>query len=133
MEKPRYKCWTKAVIGESGKPGTSLKWVLSRRAWFKVFERRIECGDWIIRFSEIQNAIVYRTRQNFIPVTVLSIATAEESYQFGFNPWANPIMYLHLPYREETVKLKNHNPYLWYIKLIAIGSALGWISWGWLK
>jgi len=91
MEKPVYKCWTKGITGASGEPTASLNWRFSCRAWFKVFEHRMECGDWIIRFSEIQNIIVYRTRQHFIPVTVLLVETEEKAYQFGFNPWADPI------------------------------------------
>jgi len=38
-----------------------------------------------------------------------------------------------MPYREKTVKLKNHNSYLLYIQLIAFGSILGWIKWEWLE
>jgi hypothetical protein len=42
----------------------------------------------------------------FMPVPVLQIQASGQTYQFGFNPWANPMKHLTIPYREETVKLK---------------------------
>lgn len=42
----------------------------------------------------------------FIPVLVLKLVTPERSYQFGFNPWANPVAYLPIETREEKIRLK---------------------------
>jgi hypothetical protein len=106
MTEQIYKCWTKATNKERGTLRRSHNWIASRRAWFKIFTDRIECGDWNIPFAEIQEAVVYRGRQMRIPVTVLQIEALGQTYQFGFNPWANPVKYLSLPYREERVTIK---------------------------
>jgi hypothetical protein len=106
MSTPLYKCWTKATTRETGVPRRSYNWAFARRAWFKVFSDKIECGDWNIPFSEIQQAGVYRGKQMFMPIQILEIQTSGGTYQFGFNPWADPIKHLAIPYREERVKLK---------------------------
>ena len=107
MTEPIYKCWTKATNREVGNPRRSHSWITSRRAWFKIFTDRIECGDWRIPFVEIQEVVVYLGKQMLIPVTVLQIEAFGQNYQFGFNPWANPIKYLSVPYREERVRIKH--------------------------
>jgi hypothetical protein len=97
---------TKATRRETGELRLSVNWVLSRRGWFKVFPDRIECGDWSIPFSDIEEPILYHSRQAFVPVSVLKIRAGAETYQFGFNPWANPERHLPIPYRQERVSLK---------------------------
>ena len=42
----------------------------------------------------------------FVPVNVLELQTEKETFQFGFNPWANPFKYLKINYEIENVKLK---------------------------
>ena len=106
MTEPIYKCLTKVTNKAAGTPSHSFNWVISRRGWFKIFTDRIECGNWKIPFAEVQEMLVYRGKQMLIPVTVLQIETSGETYQFGFNPWANPIKYLSVPYREERVRIK---------------------------
>ena len=106
MEKPLYKCMTKATNRETGEPQRSLNWALSHRGWFRIFADRIECGPWQIPFSAIREAVLFRSRQSFIPVSILMIRAGTETYQFGFNPWAHPEKYLAIAYREERVKLK---------------------------
>ena len=107
MDEPIYKCWTKATNMEGETLRRSHHWITSRRAWFKIFTDRIECGNWNIPFEKIQEAVVYRGKQMLIPVTVIKIEAFGQNYQFGFNPWANPIKYLSVPYREERVRIKH--------------------------
>jgi len=104
MRELRYKCWTKATGRESGDPRRSAVWAGSRRAWFKVFVDRIECGDWIIVSSSIQEAVLFETRQLFIPVFVLRLSTGDITYQFGFNPWCRVAQ--HLPFKVERRRVK---------------------------
>ena len=106
MTTPIYKCWTKATNREGGTLRRSQNWITSRRSWFKIFTDRIECGNWNIPFAEMQEVVVYRGKQMLIPVTVLKIEAFGQTYQFGFNPWANPIKYLSIPYRKEKVRVK---------------------------
>ncbi|MEM8643061.1 MAG: hypothetical protein AAGG51_30225 [Cyanobacteria bacterium P01_G01_bin.54] len=104
MSKLRYKCWTKATDQESSDPRHSVAWVVSRRGWFSVFDDRLECGDWIIPSSTIQEAVLFEARQLFIPVFILKISTADTTYQFGFNPWCRVAQ--HLPFKVEHRRIK---------------------------
>lgn len=107
MTAPIYKCWTKATNREGGTLRRSHNWITSRRAWFKIFTDRIECGDWNIPFAEIEEIVVYRVKQMLIPFTVLQIEACGKTYQFGFNPWAKPLHYLPISYREEQIHIKH--------------------------
>ena len=107
MTVPIYKCWTKATNREGGTLRRSHNWITSRRAWFKIFTDRIECGDWNIPFAEIEEIVVYRVKQMLISFTVLQIEACGKTYQFGFNPWAKPLPYLPISYREEQIHLKH--------------------------
>ena len=106
MEKPVYRAWTKATIQGEGEPRYGLHWINSRRAWFKVFGDRIECGDWTVGKSDIKEAVLFKSRQGLIPVKVLRVATADTTYQFGFNPWASVGRHLPFEFRTETVKMR---------------------------
>lgn len=119
MTEPLYKCWAKATNKEEGSPRRSHNWVTSKRSWFEIYKDKIECGDWIIPFSEIQEAIVYKTRSLFMSVVVLQLKTSDQTYQFGFNPWANPIKYIPFDYTEEKIKLK-HTPLSIMVRLIVV-------------
>lgn len=101
-----YKAWCKGTSREDSEPRYSANWLVSKRAWFKIFDDRIECGSWKIPKDSIHKAIVYKTKQMFIPVTVLQLITEEGSYQFGFNPWARPIRHLDIEVEERSVKLQ---------------------------
>jgi len=107
MDTPIYSCLTKASNRESGVPRASANWVVSRRGRFKVFTDRVEVGDWIIPFSDVTHAILYR--YPYLPsvkVGVLELSDGETTYQFGFNPWAHPERHLPIPVeeREETMR-----------------------------
>ena len=101
-----YSCITKVAKNENGNPRYSANWIVAKRGVFSVFEDCIECGNWKILFSEIKIAKLYKTKQMFIPVNVLELQTEKETFQFGFNPWANPFKYLKINYEIENVKLK---------------------------
>ena len=73
MSKLIYKCWAKATIKESGPPRRSQNWALARRAWFKIYEDRTECGDWVLPFDRVTNAKVYKTKQMMLSVAVLRL------------------------------------------------------------
>ena len=85
-EEPIHRCMTKSVKGASDQFEYGLSWVTSRRATLKVFEDRLECGDWKIPYAGIQRAILFETKQWFIPCYVLKVLTPDSAYQFGLNP-----------------------------------------------
>jgi len=104
--RPNYKAWVKGTMGESGPPRYSANWATARRAWFKVYPDRIECGDWIIPASAVEEAVLFETKQWCIPVYILAIKTSEKTWQFGFNPWTRIASYLPFDFRREHVRLR---------------------------
>ena len=114
-----YRCWTKATTQETGEPRRSFNWVRSRRAWFKVYEDRIECGDWTIPTSAVENAVLYEARQFFIPARVLSVEAEGVTYQFGFNPWCRVGQHLPFDVRNEKIKLSG-SPFSIVVRLVLL-------------
>jgi len=106
MENLLYKCMTKATDKENGDPGYSKNWIYARRAMFKIFEKQIRCGDWVIELDKIENMTLYKTKQGFFPVEILKVEMDHKIYQFGFNPWANPMKYIKMDYETKDIKLK---------------------------
>ena len=124
----KYKCFCKATNREDREPRYSHNWVTAKRAWFKLFDDRVECGSWRIPFSEVKSAHVYKTTQMWIPVTVLQLITEEASYQFGFSPWARPIEHLPLEYEQSDVILE-YSTYSIVIRILLVLYLAYWI-WG---
>ena len=107
MSKPLYRCMTKATNQEAGGGiRYSQNWVFARRSVFKVYEKEIRCGDWIFDTDKIQNAVLYRIRQMFIPGSVLEFTYEDTVYQFGFNPWAHPEKVFSFPFETKKVKMR---------------------------
>ena len=107
VEAPILTCMTKATTAEEGSPRYSANWVVARRALFRMFRDRIECGDWIIRASEVTDAILYETRVWFvIPARVLRVSTSSRVYQFGFNPWVRFPSEVPFSLRVERVRMR---------------------------
>lgn len=126
----KYKCFCKATNREDKEPRYSHNWVAAKRAFFKVFDDRIECGSWVIPFSEIKSAHLYKTKQMFIPVKVLQLVTEKGSFQFGFNPWANPFKHLNIEYEQSEIKL-GYSTYSMVVRvlLVAYFGYLAWEAW----
>lgn len=118
--KPLYRCWCKGTDKESSKPSASINWVLSRRARFLIFEDHVRCGDWVIAFADVEKATLYRTKSGLLRYQILQLDTKDRSFQFGFNPWADPAKYLKLELAEETVRLKQ-SPIGLVVRLAVLG------------
>jgi len=124
-----YKCWCKATNREDSEPRYSQNWIAAKRAWFKIFTDRVECGDWIIPKGSIDRAIAYKAKQGIIPVTILHLITKNGSYQFGFNSWVKPIGHLGIDVEEQSIKLK-YSAFSIFIRLAALAYIGYWI---WLE
>lgn len=122
----KYRAWCKATNSEDSSPRYSHNWLLSRRGWFRIFEDRIECGDWRIPLGSVEKAIAYKTKQMFIPVTVLQLITADGSYQFGFNPWATPLDHIGIDIEEQKVKLK-YSPFSVMLRVAVVVYLVYWL------
>ena len=80
-----YRCMTKGVRGAPEEFEYGLKWITSRRAFLKIFRDRLECGDWNIPYSAIEEAELFQTRSGIIPCFILKARTADNTFQFGLN------------------------------------------------
>jgi len=84
-----HKCMTKATTAEGDQRKYGPNWITSRRASLKIFDDHLECGNWDIPYSEIQNAVLCSFRSFFlrIPGYILTIETTDKTYHFGLNGW----------------------------------------------
>ncbi|MEO1402091.1 MAG: hypothetical protein AAFV72_12705 [Cyanobacteria bacterium J06635_1] len=97
---------TKATTAEGNDIRRSLNWVVSRRGLLQIYDDRLECGNWNIPYADVEEAVLFRTRQMFIPGYVLRIKAHGKIYQFGLNPgrfWASELPF---PAERRSAKLK---------------------------
>lgn len=106
MQKAKYKCMTKATNREKGEPRLSHNWIISKRGIISFYEDRLELGSWKFDYSNIHNPIFYVTKQMFIPVKILTFEYENMNYQFGLNPWVNPLPHLPFSPKIENVSMK---------------------------
>ncbi len=115
-----YSCFCKATDTESGEPRASWAWVMSRRAMFRIFDDRVQCGDWIFPFSEIRKATLYKAKQWPFTHKILQLELDERCVQFGFFPWANPIKHLKLDVEIRYANL-NRQPFTIIFRIAVVG------------
>ncbi len=84
-----YRCFTKATISTGDQRQYGPRWVTSRRALLRVYDDRLECGNWMIPYAGMTDAVLYSFRSSFlrIPGYVLTVTTPEKTYHFGLNGW----------------------------------------------
>lgn len=106
MAAPRYRALVKATRNESGTPRRSANWIVARRGWLRVFDDRLECGDWVIPASAVVEAVLYDARMGLLRAPVLAVTTDDGTWQFGFNPWVRIGDHLPFAFRREQVRLR---------------------------
>jgi hypothetical protein len=83
MARDLHKCMAKACRVHSDSIYDSFRWVLSRRGILRVTDESLHFGDWAIPYSGIDEAVLFRIRQMFIPGYVLRVRARGSVYQFG--------------------------------------------------
>lgn len=106
MSQILYKCLTKATNKEKGEPRHSSNWIRARRTFFYVYNEHIKCDNWEFEIKRISNPILFKSRQGFIRFDIIQFDYDDETYQFGFNPWAHPAQYIDLNFAIEHTKVK---------------------------
>ncbi len=101
--------------------------MVSKRAWLKLFDDRIECGDWTVPYSEIDEVVLYKAKDFVIPALVLKLTTKDNVYQFGINPWCKIAEYLPISFREE----KSSLGYSWLTTILRIAILCYLLYWTW--
>ena len=126
MDKPLYRCMTKATTAEGEDLRYSLNWVTSRRAILKVMPDALVCGNWTIPYQEIDEAVLFSVRSMFFPGYLLRVKSQGQIYQFGLN-W-NPFWKKELPFRIQREKRKlKYSAFSIAIRVILLGYLLYWI------
>ncbi len=126
MEKPLYRCMTKATIAEGEELRYSQNWVLARRAILKVTPTALICGDWQIPYDQIDEAVLFSVWDTFIPGFVLRVKANGVIYQFGvnWNPfWKKELLF---PVSREKGRL-GYSAYSITIRIIMFGCAVYFI------
>jgi hypothetical protein len=85
MARDLHKCTAKACRVQSSSLYDSFRWVLSRRGILRVTDETLHFGDWTIPYTLIDEAVLFRIRQMFIPGYVLRVRSRGFVYQFGLN------------------------------------------------
>ena len=119
MPETLHQCMTKATTAEGEDIHHSQNWVTSRRATLRVTTEGLECGDWRINYSDIREAVLFSTRQMFIPCYVLRVRTDSQIYQFGLNPGAYWKGDLPFPVRRERMRLR-YSPFSIVVRLVLL-------------
>ena len=100
-----FACFTKATTREAGPPRFAASWLAARRGRLLLFRDRLVCGDWVVPYTAIQGAVLYRLR-GLVGGSVLEVSTATTTYQFGLNPWVAIERHLHFPFTTESVRMR---------------------------
>jgi hypothetical protein len=130
---PLYSCMTKALIADGNQLRTGPKWVTSRRASLKLYSDRLECGDWIIPYDDIREAVLssFRSPMLRIPGYVLAVRTDGDTYHFGLNGgryWEGELPF---PLKRQQASLKM-SPLSLIARVGLIGYAV-YLVWNWLS
>ncbi len=121
MPETLHQCMTKATTAEGDDIRHSQNWVTSRRCTLRVATEGLECGDWRIRYSDIREAVLFSTRQLFIPCYVFRVRTDSQVYQFGLNPGTYWKGELPFPVRREHMRLR-YSPFSIVVRLVLLGA-----------
>ena len=133
MEQPLHTCTTKAVIAEGDQLQSGIRWIASRRARLKLYDDRLQCGDWTINYDEIRDAVLASFRSHIlrIPGYVLSVRTETKTYHFGLNGrryWKGE-----LPFPVKRTKSKLRLSVISFLaRAVLIGYAIYFV-WGWIS
>ncbi|MCY6380251.1 hypothetical protein [Hoeflea prorocentri] len=124
MEVPSFAVFVKATDRLSGAPKVSLEWARARRAHMKIFEDRVEIGDWSLPHADVTKATLYRT-DGKLKAHLLEIVTPQKTVQINPNTGVDPTP--HLPYEVTLApypaNLQNLRKAFWAV-VIAMAAAL---------
>jgi hypothetical protein len=123
---------TKGVIADGDQLRIGPKWITSRRGLLKLYSDRLECGDWMIAYVDIREAVLSSFRSPIlrIPGYVLAVRTDRDTYHFGLNGWGFWNGELPFPVVRQRVRLKV-SPFSIVARAVLIGYAV-YFTWNWI-
>lgn len=129
---PDEKIWasdaSKAIITKEDKDlERGIDWVKSQRAVLLLTDKKLICGKWKIRISEIENANLIKVKTIFGGGQVLKIKTSnDDHYQFGMQinkEWETQLV---LPLNIENGKI-NYSKFSIAIRIFILLYLVYWI------
>ena len=131
MQQPIHTCMTKAVIADGDQLRIGPKWITARRAKLKLYDDRLQCGDWTIDYDDIREAVLASFRSHIlrIPGYMLSVRTDKNTYHFGLNGWGYWKGELPFPATRTESKLRM-SPISFLVRALLIGY-VGILVWRW--
>jgi hypothetical protein len=117
---------TKATTAEGDDIRRSFNWVTSRRGILKVTSDALICGNWMIPYETVDEAVLFQTRQCFITCYVLRIKAHGTIYQFGLNPGRFWKRELPFDVKREKMRLK-YSVFSVAMRLVFVAALVYWL------
>ena len=125
-ERPIFRAFSKGTTAEGDDVRRSVNWAVARRGWLHVFPDRLQMGDWVIPYSTIQAATLFRLK-TLLGGYVLRVKTASQTYQFGLNPWALWGKQLPFPHSVESAPVR-HSALSIALRIFLLLYLLAWLT-----
>lgn len=93
--------------------------MFAKRWLLKCYENRVVCGSWIIPYSQVSKATLYKFNSLIGGGYVFELITKDATYQFGMNPWANLSKSLNIPLDHQQVKL-GYSPFSIALRVVVV-------------
>ena len=127
MSEVLHQCVAKATTAEGENVRHSLNWVIAQRGRLRVTSEALEFRSWRIPYSSIDEAVLFRVRQMFIPGYVLRVRSGNRVYQFGVHAnrfWEGPLPF---PVGRESARLR-YSLFSTALRVILVG-LLAYLAW----
>ena len=87
MHESILSCAVKAVENDGDLLECGPKWIVAHRGTLELFKDRLRCGNWEIRYENINQAVLTSFQSPIlrIPGHVLAVKTETKTYHFGVN------------------------------------------------
>ena len=128
MSEPLAEYQTKGVRGAPSPPSYGAHWTAARRGRLKLFGDRAELGPWRIDFAVVTEATLWRARTQLgLVAPILGLRTANDSFQFGLNPWSKVPDHLPLEVQHRNIRMR-YTTYSWIIRAL-LALVIVWVLW----
>jgi hypothetical protein len=85
-----YNCVCRALDNEGDRVRFTPRWLFAYRGELRLTDRAIECGNWVIPYKDILDAVIYEAPRYSPVAAILVICSVNGTYQFQLkssSPW----------------------------------------------
>jgi hypothetical protein len=122
----QFRVFAKGITVAGPEVRRSTDWAVARRGWLHIYADRLELGDWVIPYSAIQEATLFRLR-TLLGGYVLYVRANGQAYQFGLNPWALLGKQLPFPHAREATRVR-HTALTIAVRVVLLLYLLAWAT-----